>query len=107
MEANYPGRRTHHQERQVAFSSGYDCRTLVHKAVLALRSEIHWVLSGTPLQNTVSDLYSLFRFLRYEPWCYVGKAVESKCRKTCGTTSLTMEKKRKKRLRADRMHRVH
>ena len=46
-------------------------RTILHKAVVSLRGEIHWIISGTPLQNTVNDLFSLFRFLRYEPWCYV------------------------------------
>ena len=46
-------------------------RTVLHKAIVSLRGEIHWIISGTPLQNTVNDLFSLFKFLRYEPWCYV------------------------------------
>ena len=46
-------------------------RTVLHKAIVSLRGEINWIISGTPLQNTVNDLFSLFRFLRYEPWCYV------------------------------------
>lgn len=71
-------------------------RTLVHKAVVALHSEIHWVLTGTPLQNTVNDLYSLFRFLRYEPWCYVRIFFFLRFRKMSGIILLTVEKKRRK-----------
>ncbi|KAK8825440.1 hypothetical protein WA538_003136 [Blastocystis sp. DL] len=43
-------------------------KTLVHKAIMAIPAEIHWVLSGTPIQNTVDDLFALFRFLRFSPW---------------------------------------
>uniref|UniRef100_A0A7S0ZHQ4 ATP-dependent helicase ATRX n=1 Tax=Timspurckia oligopyrenoides TaxID=708627 RepID=A0A7S0ZHQ4_9RHOD len=40
------------------------------KAVFALEAEYRWALSGTPLQNRVSELFSLMRFLRTDPFAY-------------------------------------
>ena len=40
------------------------------KAVFHLTSEVKWCLSGTPLQNRVSELYSLIRFLQIDPYAY-------------------------------------
>lgn len=40
------------------------------KAVFALNAKYRWALSGTPLQNRVSELYSLIRFLRLNPYSY-------------------------------------
>lgn len=75
VEAHRDRRGAHHQEREVGLGTGPNCRTRVHKAIVSLRGSIHWVVSGTPLQNTVNDLFSLFRFLHYEPWCYVSVRV--------------------------------
>ncbi|EER01388.1 DNA repair helicase, putative, partial [Perkinsus marinus ATCC 50983] len=36
----------------------------------ALRAEYRWGLSGTPLQNRVGELYSLVRFLKYDPYAF-------------------------------------
>ncbi|MED6149722.1 DNA repair protein rad5b [Stylosanthes scabra] len=38
-------------------------------AAFALTSHCCWCLTGTPLQNSLEDLYSLLCFLRVEPWC--------------------------------------
>ena len=42
--------------------------TATAKAVFKIQSEHKWVLTGTPIQNTIDDLYSLIRFLEVEPW---------------------------------------
>ncbi|XP_050234352.1 helicase-like transcription factor CHR28 isoform X2 [Mercurialis annua] len=43
-------------------------RTQVARACWGLRAKRRWCLSGTPIQNSVDDLYSYFRFLRYDPY---------------------------------------
>ncbi|CAN0852864.1 Helicase-like transcription factor CHR28 [Linum grandiflorum] len=43
-------------------------KTQVARACWGLRAKRRWCLSGTPLQNAIDDLYSYFRFLRYDPY---------------------------------------
>ncbi|GAV62348.1 SNF2_N domain-containing protein/Helicase_C domain-containing protein/zf-C3HC4_2 domain-containing protein [Cephalotus follicularis] len=43
-------------------------RTQVARACCSLKARTRWCLSGTPIQNAVDDLYSYFRFLKYEPY---------------------------------------
>eukprot|EP00899_Mesostigma_viride_P021906 jgi/Mesvir1/29717/Mv00949-RA.2 len=42
-------------------------KALVSKAAYALKSERRWLVTGTPIQNQLSDLQSLMQFLRLEP----------------------------------------
>ena len=42
--------------------------TLVAKACCLLRAERRWAVSGTIIQNSLEDVYSLMRFLRHEPF---------------------------------------
>ncbi|RXK39749.1 hypothetical protein M231_02942 [Tremella mesenterica] len=37
------------------------------KAAVALQAKYRWCLTGTPIQNNVQELYSLFKFLRAKP----------------------------------------
>ncbi|KAJ1267542.1 hypothetical protein BS78_07G064500 [Paspalum vaginatum] len=43
-------------------------RTVVAQACCGLRAKRRWCLSGTPIQNAIDELYSYFRFLKYDPY---------------------------------------
>ncbi|KAL0542840.1 hypothetical protein IC582_017921 [Cucumis melo] len=43
-------------------------KTQVARACCGLRAKRRWCLSGTPIQNAIDDLYSYFRFLKYDPY---------------------------------------
>ncbi|RMJ07062.1 hypothetical protein CDV36_013333 [Fusarium kuroshium] len=44
--------------------------TKFFKVAAALESETRWCLTGTPIQNSLDDLRSLLKFLRFEPFCH-------------------------------------
>lgn len=43
--------------------------TVVSKACCMLKAETRWCVTGTPIQNSLADVYGLLKFLRHEPWC--------------------------------------
>lgn len=42
--------------------------TKTARAIYALGARRKWILTGTPIVNRLEDLYSLIRFLNFEPW---------------------------------------
>ncbi|KAL7540398.1 hypothetical protein ACHAXR_010079 [Thalassiosira sp. AJA248-18] len=42
--------------------------TVVSKACCMLKAQTRWTVSGTPIQNSLQDVYGLLKFLRHEPW---------------------------------------
>jgi len=40
----------------------------VSKAAFALQGQNRWAVTGTPLQNSVDDVFGLLHFLRVDPW---------------------------------------
>ncbi|KAK9168442.1 hypothetical protein Syun_000582 [Stephania yunnanensis] len=43
-------------------------KSQISLAAAALSADHRWCLTGTPIQNSLEDVYSLLRFLRLEPW---------------------------------------
>eukprot|EP01053_Blabericola_migrator_P013460 Blabericola_migrator_1__13459@NODE_970_length_5866_cov_22_974478_g672_i0_p1_GENE_NODE_970_length_5866_cov_22_974478_g672_i0NODE_970_length_5866_cov_22_974478_g672_i0_p1_ORF_typecomplete_len1158_score265_50SNF2_N/PF00176_23/7_8e67ResIII/PF04851_15/2_7e13Helicase_C/PF00271_31/2e03Helicase_C/PF00271_31/5_2e11HDA23/PF11496_8/10HDA23/PF11496_8/3_3e09zfC3HC4_3/PF13920_6/6_6e11zfC3HC4/PF00097_25/3_1e08zfC3HC4/PF00097_25/2_7e02zfRING_5/PF14634_6/5_6e08zfC3HC4_2/PF13923_6/5_6e07zfC3HC4_2/PF13923_6/1_8e02 len=40
------------------------------RAILALQADLKWCLTGTPIQNTLNDIYTSFQFIGIEPWSH-------------------------------------
>ena len=41
---------------------------MMSKAVHALKADRRWVVTGTPIQNSMKDLFSIISFLKLEPF---------------------------------------
>jgi len=60
------------QWERVVLDEAHEIRnrsTDMAQACYALYSWHKWCLTGTPLQNSLDDLFSLLHFLQHEPWC--------------------------------------
>jgi len=47
-------------------------QTATAKASYELTAEARWCVTGTPLQNSLDDIYSLLKFIQHEPWSDIG-----------------------------------
>lgn len=68
-------------------------KTQTAKAAVELRAKYRWCLTGTPIQNNVEELYSLFKFLRARPlddWQTFKERISSQVKE--GRTGIAMKR---------------
>ena len=63
-------------------------KTQLAKSIYNLKSIYKWCLTGTPIENSINDLYSLVHFLGYKPWSnknfWEKFILNPLCKKKCG-----------------------
>lgn len=43
--------------------------TNASKACCSIKADRRWAVTGTPISNSLQDIYGLIKFLHHEPWC--------------------------------------
>jgi DNA repair protein RAD5 len=43
--------------------------TAVSKACCSINADRRWCVTGTPIINSLHDVFGLLKFLKHEPWC--------------------------------------
>ena len=69
--------------RRVVLDEGHRIRgktSVVFRIVNNVRCSLRWILTGTPMQNRVSELAQLVRFLKVEPHCLYDCDLCGRCR---------------------------
>eukprot|EP00957_Ditylum_brightwellii_P013953 1052891-Ditylum_brightwellii.AAC.1 len=46
--------------------------TAVSRGCCAINASRRWCVTGTPVQNSLQDVFGLLKFLKHEPWCEAG-----------------------------------
>ena len=57
-----------------------NAKTKASKACCQIKAERRWCVTGTPISNSLHDVFGLLKFLKHEPWCIDGfwkKAIKS------------------------------
>ena len=49
-------------------SHGNHSGTRASFSLALIKSKLRWMLTGTPVTNTLADIYGLLRFGRFRPW---------------------------------------
>ena len=61
-----------HQWERVIVDEAHQIKnpgTAVSKSCCSIIAAKRWAVTGTPIQNSLQDVYGLLKFLKHEPWC--------------------------------------